>query len=422
VSSWKEWIVYDGKRWKIDGSGEIYRLAMKSVQAMREVASQLDSKQDREALWEHAKKSDSRARLEAKVSLAQKVLPLPIEHEQLNRDAWLFNFNNGTMELRTGCLREHRRDDYITKITPFDYPTEPVEPWRFLQFLDEIFDGDVELIAFFQRLIGQALIGEQRDHILPIFYGAGANGKSTLIGTLVAAFGGDYGITLNQDYLIQSKQPRHSTEIMDLYQMRLAVASETDEGARLNEARVKQQTGGGKLRGRKLHRESWEYEQSHTLIVETNHKPRITGTDEGIWRRVLLIPFDIQIPPECWDLDLSRKLRAEIPAILRWAVEGCGEYLRMGLSPPERVIAATSKYRDESDLFGIFVNEHCELGKDFRVRGKELYERYAEHARQRGEFPIAHKRVEERLENMGVLKRHTDKGNFYFGLRLKPPL
>lgn len=159
----------------------------------------------------------------------------------------------------------------------YSYPTSDQKPQQWLGFLNKIFAGDKELISFIQRLLGYSLIGEQLEQIFPIFYGTGANGKSTLVGTVLAAFG-EYGMALGESYLVKTKAKQHSTEIMDLHLKRIAVQAETDEGARLDESRVKQQTGNDMIRGRQMHQDSWEFKPSHTLLLETNHKPRIVGT------------------------------------------------------------------------------------------------------------------------------------------------
>ncbi len=421
VNKWKQWIIWDGQRWRIDESGAIYRLAIQTVRNMRHEAAQLATDAARELLWKHAKSSEARNRLDAMVALAQKVLPIPLDYGELNADAWLLNFDNGTMDLRTGELREHRREDFITKIVPHAYPTTDVQSDLWQRFIERIFDHDAELVAFVQRLFGYALVGEQIEHIFPVLWGGGQNGKSTLVNAILDAVGNEYTMQLGQEYLMQSKHSRHSTEVMDLYQMRLAVSAETEEGARLNEARVKHQTGGGKIRGRRLYQESWEYSPTHTLFIETNHKPRIVGTDVGIWRRVHLIPFTVRIPDEEKDSGLGEKLKREAPVIVRWLVEGCLAWQCSGLNPPESVLAATAKYREESDLFGAFIREHCDLGPDFKERARDLYSTYTDNARQRGEFPLATNRVEERLDKMGVYKRRVEQGFFYFGIRLKEP-
>jgi len=419
VPAWKQWIIYDGKRWVSDQTGAIYRKALQTVRSMRREASQLADKKARKALWTHAEQSESRSRLDAMVSLAQKVLPLPVSHDELNNNPWLLNFNNGTVDLHTGELRAHSREDFITKIIPHDYPASEVKPVRWLAFLNEIFAGDAELIAFVRRLLGYSLIGEVLEHVFPVAHGGGANGKSTLFSVVIEALG-DYAMTLNQEYLMQTKQKQHSTEVMDLYQIRLAVAAETEEGARLNEARVKHQTGGGNIRGRRLFQESWEFKPSHTLFVETNYKPRIVGTDHGIWRRVLLIPFTVQIPDDKQDHNLLAKLRAEIPAILYWLVQACLEWQRDGLNPPASVVAATDKYREESDLFGEFLSECCIEGPDKKVGSSDLYNAYKTRAIMRGEIPQSQKRISERLEKKYTKTRDSKTDRMVFvGITLK---
>lgn len=419
IGAWRKWVCWDGKRWKEDDDGQITRFALDSIRSMRQEAAQLTDKEARQALWTHAKNSEARNSLDSMIFLAQKILPMPLRAEELNRNGWLLNFNNGTLDLKTGELRRHRRGDYLTKIVPFDYlaTVKPSKLW--VSFLDRIFNGDAELVAFVQRLLGYSLVGAQLEHVFPVMWGSGQNGKSTLVNTLRHVVGDDYSMELGQEYLMQTKHSRHSTEVMDLYQMRLAVSAETEEGAKLNEARVKHQTGGGRIRGRKCFQDSWEYEPTHTLFVETNHRPRITGTDDGIWRRVLLIPFTVRIPDEEKDPNLGDKLKQDAPAILRWLVEGCLAWQQDGLNAPATVLAATAQYRSDSDLFGAFINECCKFGPNLKVRVSELYDEYAGRARQRGEMPQSAGRIEERLEAMKILKSNRTKhGYFYLGVDL----
>jgi putative DNA primase/helicase len=398
--------------------GAVYRYALESIRTIRQEAVQAKNTEVRDTLWAHAKRSESRPSLESMVSLAQKIEPIPLSQEQLDRDPWLLNCPNGTVDLRTGNLRRHLREDFITRITPYEIAPAEAKPARWLKFLAEIFAGDQELIDFLQRLLGYALVGEQIEHIFVIFWGTGANGKTTMVDALVDVLG-EYAKVLGQEYLMHSKHVRHSTEVMDLYQVRLAVSAETEEGARLSESRVKHQTGGGIITGRRLFEESWSFWPSHTFILETNHKPRIIGNDHGIWRRVLLVPFTVRIPEVDRDVHLLDKLKSEAPAILRWLVDGCIAWQLVGLNPPARVVAATEQYREESDLLAMFVTECCELGPNHKVRGTSLYGAYALRAKSRGEFPLSASRVEDRLEQMKIEKRHTKTGKFYFGIRLK---
>lgn len=417
VHAWSKYVIYRDGKWQIDDTGEAMRLALQTVRSMDCEANMIEDMAARKAMKAFAKASESAARLTAILTLARSVKPIPVKYEQLNNDPYLLNCLNGTVDLRTGELREHNRADYITKQCPVSYPTSPETPTRWLQFLNEIFAGDKELIAFVQRLIGYALIGSVIEHVLPIFHGGGANGKSTFTTTLLEILG-DYGISLGQNYLMRRKFDAHETEVTDLYSIRLAVASETEEGARLDEARIKNQTGGGNIRGRRLYEDSWQFTPSHTFILETNHRPRIAGTDHAIWRRVLLIPFNVKFANDQQDPHLLEKLRAEHPGILHWFVQGSLSWQLYGLNPPDKVRAATAEYQQDSDLLGQFLEECCIISPDKSIRCSELYERYANRARQRGEIPLAQKRVGERLKDKFDKRRNSQGQYIYIGITL----
>lgn len=416
---WGQWIIYFCGRWVIDQNGAVFRLAKATNRTLHEEAAKLSDKADREAMWKYANISESRSKIEAMVALARHAEQMKIDYREFNRDPYLLNCKNGTLDLRTGELREHRREDFLTKMLNVEYPSSAAGGQLWLKFLAEIFDGDQELIGFLRRLMGYALIGEVKEHVFPVFHGSGANGKSTFT-SIITEILGEYAMTLNQEYLMESKNKRHSTEVMDLYGVRLAVAKETEEGARLNEARVKSQTGGDMMRGRRLYQESWEFPPSHLFILETNHRPYISGTDHGIWRRVKLVPFTVQIPPEKQDPYLLDKLRQIKPAILHWMVQGCLEWQRQGLAVPEKVAIATTRYRDESDLFGDFINECCERDPDKEIRASHLYAAYSQRAKDRGEFPQSMKRISERMEAMKFPRVKKNIGLVYRGITLRP--
>jgi putative DNA primase/helicase len=413
------WIVWNGTHWRADNDGELTRLLIDTARTMREEALQIGDSDKAKRLFEHACKSEAANKLAAAAKIARDLRPLFIHEHELDANPWLFNCQNGTVDLLTCELRKHRREDFITLITPHNVSTDGAEPVRWLKFLDEIFGGDKEMVAFIQRLCGMMMVGKQIEHVFPILYGDGANGKSTFTGVLLKVFG-QYGVALGEDYFVLTKNKRHSTEVMDLRNKRLAVQSETDAGARLNESRIKQQTGGGMIRCRALYQDAKEFAASHTFILETNHRPRITGTDEGIWRRVLLIPFTQHFGPDKRDLRLNETLEAEIPAILRWLVDGCLEWQRVGLNPPEHVQAATGNYRKESDLFGQFLSEQCEEESKRHVRVADLRGAYVTWAQSRGETPLAQKRIDEEMARRGFIKDRNNKGVIYKGVRLRP--
>jgi putative DNA primase/helicase len=261
-----------------------------------------DAEADRQQRLAIAKKnlkwaleSESARRINAMLDLARSEPGIPILPDQMDSDPWLFNCVNGTLDLRTGKLREHRREDYITKVCPTRYNANAVcKAWlRFLGgvFPDDEGEPDTELITFNQRLLGRCLTGDVSEQILPIFWGSGANGKSTLINAILETMGDDYAMKANADLLMTSRGERHPTELAQLFGMRLVVASETHQGRRINETLVKDLTGGEPIRARRMREDFWEFKPTRKVILLTNHKPRVAGTDEGIWRRLRLLPF-----------------------------------------------------------------------------------------------------------------------------------
>lgn len=330
------------------------------------------SKQDREVqeVIKHAQYTASARGIRNMMELAKP--DLAVTPDMFDRDPWLLNCHNGTLELQTGTLREHRLEDYITKLCPTEYDVNAVCPvW--LSFLDSIFAGDTELITYLQRLCGYFLTGDTREQILPIAWGTGSNGKTTLINAVMEMMGADYAIKLDRKVVIAQDRDGHSTERMDLAGMRLGVVTETDDGQRFAEAMVKDLTGGERIRGRRVRENTWEYAPTHKLLLATNHKPRVKATDHAFWRRVKLTHFGVTIADEHQDKLLSAKLRAEHRGILAWAVRGCLVWQRDGLAEPECVRQATAHYRAAEDIIGQYIAERCIIGDDssgFPVRAK----------------------------------------------------
>jgi P4 family phage/plasmid primase-like protien len=254
--------------------------------------------------------------------------------------------------------------DKITQITATTFdPDAGCRRW--LAFLDRIFAGDVEMIAHVQRLFGYALTGKVSEDILAIFYGSGANGKSVLTNTMLNLLG-DYGVTVPQSVVMESGHGDvHPENIATLRGRRLALCGETSRAKPLAEAQIKRLTGGDRLTTRGMYENSYEFDPTHTLIMASNDKPVVKGTDDAIWRRLKLVPFNVQIPVAERDLDLDDKLRLEWPGILAWAVRGCLQWQggdgEGGLQEPEAVTAASEAYRSDSDVLGEFIAECCRL-------------------------------------------------------------
>jgi putative DNA primase/helicase len=369
-------------------------------------------------------KSESAPRINAMLELATSEPGIPVLPDQLDADPWLLNCPNGTLDLHTGELRPHRREDLITKLCPTPYVRKALAP-TWLRFLDDVFsvDGrpDGDLIDYMQRLLGYCLTGDTREHLLAVFYGTGANGKSVLINTLLHVIGEDYAMTAMPDLLMARSGDRHPTEIASLFGRRLLVCQETGAGRRLNEALVKWLTGGDKLQARRMREDFWQFTPTHKAILVTNYKPEVRGTDNGIWRRLRLIPFAVTFAEDKQDKDLPAKLAAEAPGILAWLMRGCQEWQERGMLTPARVLAATKEYREEEDVVGLFVQECCTTGGQLSCRASDLYGRFKEWQERTGEDKVKSQKAFGTALTARGFERYTNNGTCYKGLASASP-
>ncbi len=411
---WKKWLAWDKTRWKADDTAAARRIAKRTVRGILNEAATVDDDDERKAhtQWWHA--SENKARVDAMLSCASSEKGIPILPDDMDTGGFLLNVLNGTIDLRTGKLREHRRDDLITRMAPvyFD-PGAKCSTW--LSVLGEVFAGDKALITFWQALCGICLTADVSNQILPVLYGAGANGKTTLLTALLEILGPDYAITAPPGLLTLKKGERHPTELAALFGKRLVVDSETAEGARFNENLVKQLTGGDKISARRMREDFWTFQPTHKILLCTNHKPDIQETKAAIWRRVKLVPFNVAIPDDRQDAKLPEKLRAEYPGILAWCVEGCRDWLELGLDIPTAVEDATQKYRAESDTLAEFLESECIVAPSVSARATPLYTRYQKWA---GDEAVNQRRFGRALAERGFVK-HTNNGTIYEGLSLR---
>jgi putative DNA primase/helicase len=225
---------------------------------------------------------------------------------------------------------------------------------------------------FIRRLLGLSLDVKVTAHILPIFYGDGANGKSTLTDAVMGALG-DYADAADPDLLRARSFDAHPTGVADLFGLRLALIHEGDAGHRLAEGTVKRLTGGDRLKARRMREDFWSFDPSHTFVMLTNHKPLVGGTDEGIWRRLRLVPFEVIIPGSERDERLGEKLTAEVGAVLAWLVAGYLDWRENGLAEPGKV---TEAYRAESDALGRFLHERCLVMPALHAGSSEMFSTY----------------------------------------------
>lgn len=275
---WKKWLFWDSKRWDIDNQGEIQQRAKETIRALYFEAAGLEDLDKRKALCEFAIKCESEKRLQAMIALTRD--ELPVQTDAFNSDGWLWNCPNGTLELKTGTLRPHRQADRLTKFCPTVFDPD-ASSYEWDRFLDGTFDGDGEMISFIQRWFGYCLTGDVREQILPIFWGTGSNGKSTLLNAIMHAMGTDYSMKASHDFLTVNRNNQHPTALADLFGMRFVVAIETGEDGRLNEVFVKETTGGDIIRARRMREDFWQFLPTHKTVLCTNHAPIIRGTDWG---------------------------------------------------------------------------------------------------------------------------------------------
>jgi putative DNA primase/helicase len=399
------WYVWDGIRWAPDQTGEVERRAKDTVRLIYgEACRELDIERREEiAKWAHS--SESESRLRAMVSLAQSEPGAPVLPQELDADPWLFNCLNGTVDLRTGTLRPHRREDLITKVAPviFD-PDARLDLWD--RFLEYATSEDAEMQTFLARAAGYSLVGAPSEEKMFFVHGPGAAGKSTFMEAVKATFG-EYAATADFETFLKRSHVTGSprNDIARLAGSRLVVSIEVEEGKRLAEGLVKTITGGDTVTARFMYREAFEFAPQFTLWLVANHAPVVKDDDDAMWRRILRVPFERVVPEQDRDPELKRMLKDPAvagPAILAWAVRGCLDWLAHGLAVPASVATATESYRQDMDPLGEFLEEYCVLSPVARVPSRDLRAAYEEWARDNGRRPLGGREFTQRLKERGL--------------------
>ncbi len=430
VHPWRRWFVWDELRWAEDTTaevarrvketqGKVYDEATVRLRALRDAGDDPDAKAERDhaqKLLKHAINWEDARAIARCLELAKSEPGVPLLPDQLDQDPFLLNVLNGTLDLRTGELRPHQREDLITKLAPVWYDPQAECP-LWLKFLDRIMDGKADLIGYLQRVVGYCLTGDVSEQCLWFFHGTGANGKSTFLATLLAMLG-DYAMQSVSDLLMVKGHESHPTERADLFGKRFVSTIETEEGKRMAEALMKQMTGGDKVRARKMRQDFFEFAPTHKIVLAANHKPTVRGTDHAAWRRIKLVPFVVTISPEEKDKDLPQKLTAELPGILAWAVQGCLDWQREGLAEPDEVRQATAAYQSEQDSVQGFLSDCCQLLPEARVKASALLDAYQKWS---GDRLMTLQGFGQRLREKGYeSKRGHGGGYFWHGIGLPP--
>lgn len=400
------WLVWTGTRWKPGADLIVARYAQETAEA---IADEGDN--DSVSRWSQA--SQSAGRIHSMITMA-KSLPgvyLDDEHE-FDKNPFLFNVANGTLDLQDGKLRKHNPRDYITKVTTVSWRPSAQGP-VFKKFLRDILP-DKAVREYVQKLLGYAMTGSTREQILPIWYGIGGNGKSTLKQAFLDIIGG-YGMEAPRGFL-DTRNGEHPTMLADLYGKRAVFVSETERNSRMAESLAKDLTGGERIHARRMRQDFFEFPPTHKLFLVTNYEPIVRGTDEGIWRRLKKVGFNVQIPNDKRDEDLWEKLRAEYSYILRWLVVGCLRWQEYGLEEPEAVRVETNEYREGSDIIGAFIADECLLGNEYKIRANRLFQAYQQWSHARGEKPMTMNSFARELTRRHIRAGRLQRQRGYFGI------
>ncbi len=457
VEKWGAWYVWNGKMWQRDERKNIVSLAQDMTGYILEEAkciavpkgledkitalvrdqdslngeqtALLGESQDsrrkmlakKVTLTKWAKSSQSNRSLEAAIKQLQGIRGVTITPEELDVCDTLLNCDNGTLNLTTWEMQPHNRHDLITKSTGIAYDGNALCPeWH--KFMEKVSSHDSDLVRFHRQLVGLGLTGERLDSILPINYGNGGNGKSVYI-EMVKTVLGDYAMTANTELFVEKPSGGINNDVARLVGVRFLSASETREGAPLNEALVKQLTGGDKISARFLHAEFFDFIPKFTPMLLTNHLPTIKNNDSGIWRRIKLIPwlhdFAKDSDSKPFEEVLSM-LRQESTGILAWAVEGLKDRRRNGLCVPGVVKGATDLYRSESDLVGQFLQETTVIETSATITKARMYELYTEEMKVTGHNALATNKLTIRLREKNIQEGKGAKGvRLWKGIREK---
>jgi P4 family phage/plasmid primase-like protien len=401
VPEWDKFHVWNGKFWAADAGSVLVLDRSKAVaRSFLVEASTCEDDDQRDKLGMHALRSEQESKRRAMLTLAKAEPPIRLARQDLDRDRLLLNVQNGTLDLRTGSVKPHDRPDYITRILPVAYNQEALCP-RWETFLREVLP-DEETIVFIQRAVGYSLTGDVSEHCLFFLHGAGANGKTVFL-LVILALMGDYATQAPTSMLLAKRFETHPTELTTLFGRRVAVCQETPSGRRWAEEVVKHITGGDRISARRMREDFWEFDPTHKLWVSGNHKPIVEGIDEGIWRRLHLVPFEKHIPEEQRDPKLVDKLRAELPGILAWAVLGCLAWQRDGLAVSTKVRDATAIYREESDRLGPFLQECCQVERGAVVSRSVIYQAYTAWSAAQGEkWPMSDRAFSDSMRGHGI--------------------
>lgn len=419
VAPWQRWLYHGGEKWEHDARGSVRGL----IRALcREIATFVRRRADL--------KEPQRDRLSAQIasyrtvqaveSMCRADINLAKIPEQFDCDKWVLNVPTGVVDLRTGDVRRRTEADLFTKVAGCS-PDDRGCP-RWLSFLDWATHGDDDLQCYLQRFCGYALTGSTQEHSFHFLFGPGGNGKSVFVNVLTALLG-DYAISVPMEVFLEQRGERHPTELAMLRGARLAVAQEVADGRKWAEGRIKQLSGEDEVSARFMRADFFTFRPQAKILVVGNHRPGLRSVDDGIRRRLHLIPFDRRVEEGKRDKQLIDTLLEELPGIMQWAIDGCIEWQVFGgLNPPDRVRAASEGYLEGQDVLGQWMEDCVDKDPAAIVATKDLHANYQAWATQRGERFMGEKTLSQALEDRGEVRTRTARVRGFLGLRLRGEL
>lgn len=417
----KMWYAYNGSYWEQDNQGLIEKAADEVINNLKNESLVIQDDADKDKVqkaWQKFIKGE-RSR-SSKVNMINEIKHLvPVLHSQWDKEKMMLNTPSGYIDLTNGTLHDHDYKKMFTQETGVDY-TEKVDCPLWIEFLSQTFQNDQELIHFIQKIVGYSLTGSNAEQVMFILFGNGRNGKSVLL-NIIKYISGSYAKTMNATTIMQkhnSGGQGPTSDIARLEGARLVVSSEANEGDRIDESLIKQMTGGDTLVARYSYGRDFEFDPVFKLWMATNHMPKIYGTDEGIWRRLIIIPFTHTVKKENIDKNLEDKLKAESMGILKWAIDGAMMWQREGLNPPEVIKQASQDYREEMDVIEAFIDECCIKKDGYKVKGTELFNAYRRWAEETNNWD-GMSNTKFGIEIGKRFKKRRSNGTYYLGLDLK---
>jgi len=412
IPEWKKWICWDGTRWRIDDAAPAIQAAQRLRDQLWREFADLPHEQRTNAAVQFLKSCGGARRLEGIVKLAATEGRLRISHEDLDTHPMLLNVRNGTLDLRTGILLPHRREDFLTQKAAVAFDPSATSP-LWLRFISQAAGDDPELIRFLQMSAGLALSGDVSCQALWCHHGSGGNGKSTYLGALVNMLG-DYAGPAPHDFLMIRQGSSHPTELARLYGKRLVTAVECEGGRRLRESFVKMITGGDRVAARRMNEDFWDMQPTWHVHVTFNDPPTISGTDDGIRRRLKVVPWRVSFRGEHQDHSVKDELESEQhrTAILNWCLCGIQQWLASRQLDSAAVAQATQEYVAEQDIFGTFITEECTPNPEQHVVFDAFQRHFRSWLQQRGENPDrwTARRVATELQRRGFAKDRPTSG------------